>query len=112
MLPSYFPEGYEVVEFQNDDNDIGKTVYCMLSNGTNTIILDYTQYKDLENVSIVYQKDESDPDIYVVNGTEYYIMTNDDEYYTIWREGATEGTIYGLQSYEELEAVITSITGA
>lgn len=110
VLPKYLPEGYTasqpVVTAYSDFTD----VVCMLSNGEQFIMFQYRLRTD-DKKAPTYEKDEVDPDEYVVDGVIHSITTNEGTYQALWQQSNIECGIYGLNTKEELIRIIDSIYG-
>lgn len=108
ILPNYIPPGFEEVDTRYND-DSGVAIFmCRLDNGTNSIILQYRLLED-DASSSEYQKEDSSPEEYVVNGVTHYIIENLDLYTASWSTGALECSLHNVPSHEELIKMIDSI---
>lgn len=108
VLPSYLPEGYEVIDVQYNRAITSTDFVCLLEKGDSTIVLQYRLYTS-EDFSSKIEKDAEDPEIVKVGNTEFYVMTNYGTYCAAWVYGNIEGLIYGLDSHDELIQIIDSI---
>lgn len=113
MLPSYIPDGYEVQNTQCSLNP--RYVNCFVQmigqNGGGSIIIQYRLWLNEEGGSM-YQKDEGDPETYMLNDdTKVYVMTNWGKYKAVWMYGNTECSISGVLSRDEMYNIIDSIGG-
>lgn len=109
LVPAYIPEGYEQEEFYADTGN-GCTVYVsVLANGENTVIVQICQYAADDGNRANYEKDEADPEIYVINNIPHYIMTNMGRYHAVWADGLYEVSISGLKTKDDLIKMIDSV---
>ncbi|MDO4566693.1 MAG: DUF4367 domain-containing protein [Oscillospiraceae bacterium] len=106
LLPSYLPEGFEKDEIVVDCSQENALFFESLVNGDETIIYRITRVIVSGGL---FEKDESDPTVYEVGGIEHYIFTNMGQYCAAWLNGNFECGIFGLNSEEELHAIINSI---
>ena len=81
-----------------------------LVNRNKSIVFQYRLHKDSSGFAEI-QKDETDPQIYTLNGIDFYIFTNKDLYVGTWMDGNLECLILGIDSYDELIKIINSIYG-
>ena len=108
VLPQYFPEGYELVEFHYTPTSGAYAFFgCLYSNGTSFIGLNYN-VSYTENRRI-FTKDENSPEVYSLSGIDHYIMTNVEQYTAIWQNGNFECCLYGFTSREDLIRAIDSM---
>ena len=108
VVPNYIPNGYVFASTNYSDTYDGFYAECILNNGENDIILRYWISSSNQTYHF-YSINESEPEIYVRNGIEHYIMTNEDEFIVSWTNENLLCDISGLQSYDELIRMINSI---
>jgi len=109
LIPTYIPEGYEQLEIDLGDIGGGNWSYTDIyrrENDSNDLYISVVTVYDGG-----YEKDPDDPEIYVVNGIEHFIMTNMDDYRATWIDGNFRVCISGLGSREELIKMINSVYG-
>lgn len=111
VLPTYFPEGYEVVSTKSQEKKGYIKFDCLLSDGENSIILNYTLHLS-DNFNFKFEKTMQTPEEYESNGMLHYIMDNSGTYFAVWMVGDVECNIFGVSTYEELIKMIDSIYGA
>lgn len=113
IMPAYLPEGFIAEEGQTQCIELENTVLfvCLLTKEDSNIMVQYTFYTDgnIEDGTTVYSKDDGEPEEYKIGGITHYIMTNAGEYLTVWRNGAMECSISGVDSRDELIKIIDSI---
>ena len=107
-LPTYIPEGYTHIGTKVIDASTSSTLISMLANGNMNITFQYRLHKDANSYTEI-QKDIPDPQIYKLNGIDFYISTNDDLFVGTWIDGSLECLILGVNSYDELIKIINSI---
>lgn len=113
IVPTYLPEGFVAEEGQTQCLELDNMVIfaCLLTKGDSNIMMQYTFYTDgnIEDGTAVYSKDDGEPEEYKIGGDTHYIMTNVGQYLTVWRNGAMECSISGVDSRDELIKIIDSI---
>ncbi len=110
LLPTYLPEGYAEMSMQCLEMDNFVVLLCQLSDGENTISLQYRIYSGNDN-SVAYQKDEGIPEEYIVGGITHYFSSNEGKFRCIWINENVECSISGVDSRDELIRIINSIYG-
>ena len=108
LLPTWLPEGYELLGTQFDEMSSYTYFGAMLGRGESRLTISYRLYFE-EPLNIAYQKDEGDPEEYAAGGQLHYIMTNAGKYLCVWINDHVECFIGGADSREELVKMIDSI---
>lgn len=108
IIPTYIPEGYQVVRLDSAETTDDAMYVLLLSDGENNIVLHYRLYLG-DDAYPEYQKNDGDPEIYEVGGIKHYIAQNVDTFICMWRNGNLECSISGVNSREELIKIINSI---
>ena len=110
LLPTYIPEGYEAAATLCDDRENATVFSTMLSNGDDSIMLQYRLLKNAE-ATTEYQKNDGAVEEYVSDGNSdiFYIVGNLDLYTATWSDGNMECSIQNVPSHEELVKMIDSI---
>lgn len=107
LLPKYIPEGYKEDITFCDERENTTVFLCQLSNDGNYIVL---QYRLLKNeVLTEYQKNDGEPEEYVLNNLTHYITQNLDLFSASWVNGSMECSIQNVYSHDELIKMINSI---
>ena len=109
LLPSYLPEGYEVVDSGCVDTETWVEFYTYIFKNDEEILIRLCKHKNVKLSSGIYPKDEVNPEKYTHGGIDYYIMTNVDKSFAAWTSGDLEGQIAGLLDRETLINIINSI---
>lgn len=109
ILPTYIPEGYEVVSVDKYSNPAYEQYSCKLSNGRHSIVIEYVICAD--NRANELEKESDSPDIQTYNGTDYYFVSNDGKNYVSWSNGEIDGSILYTDSELDIERIIQSILG-
>ncbi len=109
-LPTYWPEGYEQSQLYSSDSPESYIVSGAFGEGGTRIILSYIQHlsgtpKDSFNI------DDQSLENYEHDGIKFHIMTNDGGFLAVWVQDTVEGSLSGVNSYEELTKILDSIGG-
>lgn len=108
LLPTYLPEGYELLDTRCDEQENATVFSCMLYNGEESIMLQYRLLKNGE-ATTEYQKEDVEVEEYVIFSNVHYIFENTGTYTAIWSDGFMECSIQNVPSHEELIKMINSI---
>ena len=111
VLPTYLPEGYEVVNTKSQVERDYIRFDCLLSNGKNSMILNYRQFL-AEDYSGEFEKTLNAPEKYDAGGITHFIMDNAGTCVVVWVNNEVECSITGVESMEEAKKIIDSIYGA
>lgn len=109
-LPAYWPEGYGQTQLETVCDSDSITVYGAYGEHGEWIILTYTVFSPKEP-TMQYNIDDDKPELYIHNGINFYIMTNEGTYLAAWSYETMECAISGVSSYEELIKILDSIGG-
>ncbi len=107
VLPSYLPEGYEVMEENYFSNSEYSVFYTALSKDDAFLSINCTQYYT-GNFSSEYEKDDPNPAVYYINGTSFYVFTNFGNPVIHWSKDNLDCSIIGAPE-GEIEKIINSI---
>lgn len=110
LLPTYIPEGFEMLDTRCDEQENSTVFTTMLNNGQDSIML---QYRELRNgeATTEYQKNDEEVEEYFVDGVEkeFFIVGNLELFTATWSDGNMECAIQNVPSHEELIKMIDSI---
>ena len=113
LIPTWYPEGFEA--FEPEDNSIEdyvNSVYCQYINKeeNRSYLAMVSQYYDPSSIeSTVYEKDETEIEIYEHDGKNFYIMSNLDSETATWSDGTFKMDIVGQLTVDEIKQIIDSI---
>lgn len=107
VLPTYLPDGYKVMEESYFSNGEYSVFYTALSKENAFLSINCTQYYT-GNFSSEYEKDDSNPAIYYINGTSFYVFTNFGNPVIHWSKDNLDCSIIGAPE-GEIEEIINSI---
>lgn len=115
VVPTWFPDGYELEEIQLPNPDITewKDVYCSFGNeeGQNLGLLITRYEKGFDISSAVYEKDNRPVVEYLGGNKLFYIMSNNNERSAAWSDGTVSISIFGPLSEDTIKTMIDSIGG-
>ena len=115
VVPTWFPDGYELQEIQLPDPDITawKDVYCLFRNeDEQTLRLRVAKYEeDYDISSMVFEKDGQPVKQYLGNDKLFYIMSNNSSNTAAWSDGRIVVSISGSLTEETIKSMIDSIGG-
>lgn len=113
LIPTWYPEGFEAFEPKdNSVEDYVDSVYCQYINKeeNRSYLAMVSRYYDSSSIeSTVYEKDETEVEIYDHNGKNFYIMSNLDSKTATWSDGKVKIDIVGQLTTDEIEQIIDSI---
>lgn len=107
VIPTYLPYGYSLKNLSFLDSFEGHTYNATFQSGETSFRL--TIVVQPTDINMFCPKDDSEPEIYTVNGIEHYLTTNEGHYRANWANGDVVCELYGLESKEELLRIIDSI---
>lgn len=107
FVPTWIPDGYELVDIRLDENPIQKTYIARYDNGDARLRISVKSFiaEDPEKVEI----NEDLIEIYESSGIEYYIFANMDQKQAVWIRDSYECYISGDLTVEEIKSMIDSI---
>ena len=107
IVPTWIPDGYVFEKVEVDENPIQHNYIALYRNDERLLTIAVYAYNmsDSQNIEI----DENLIDTYIVAGTEYYIMSNNQQVRAVWIKGYYECYISGDVTVGELKLMIDSI---
>lgn len=105
MVPQYIPEGYEQTELYVEPD--GASFCGVYENGEDCLVIQINRHDTTTDDQV--EKNSEDPEVYIANHTEYYIMKNVDRYNAAWFTGEYMCTILNANSKELLYSMLDSI---
>lgn len=109
ILPTYIPNGYEIITVDKFTNPSYDKYQCHLSNGADDIIIEYVLHAEVSNRQ--YEKDVNTPSVRTYNGVDYYFINNDNKNYVAWTYDNIDGVISFTDSGLDIERIVKSIPG-
>lgn len=111
VVPSWLPDGFELIGEVSVQEypDFGKVdFYATYSNGSDSCTMSITQSFN-STQGYTYEKISGEPEIYVVENVEHYIIQNSESIMAAWHCENLETSITATFSKSDLERVIDSI---
>lgn len=112
LAPTWVPEDYDFVCVELYDMDAMKGVYAVYTspyeNKNITIDIYYCRSKDFL-YNMLFEKDNVEPELYIKNERRFYVFPNSGTWTAAWSDTEYGITIAGVQSREEILAMIDSI---
>lgn len=113
LIPTWYPKGFESSEPIDDSvEDYVDSVYCEYINKeeNRSYLTMVSRYYDSNSIAAtVYEKDDTEIEIYENNGRNFYIMSNLDTLTATWSDGKMSIDISGQLEINELKHIIDSI---
>ena len=110
QLPTYWPEGYNLVRVKSVENPESNTVFGVFEENGNSVILSYMIFQS-GTPEMSYNIDDQSLEFYEHNGIKFHVMTNEDKFLAVWSTKNIECRLSGVESYEELIKILDSIGG-
>ena len=103
LVPRWLPEGYE---FERLETSYGEYRADFKKNEKSLKIqIHQTQTGNATRI----EKNDGEPEVYVVNGIDHHIVSNLERVSATWMNEGYECTIYGIPSIEDAHKIIESI---
>ena len=107
IVPTWIPEGFELVQIEKDSSPMREIYTVRYMNGDTIIRIQVTSYLSAD---ILNHEVENNPvEIYIHNGIEYYIFKNENQLRAVWLIDSYECLISGDVSIDELKMMIDSV---
>lgn len=107
LAPKWLPEGYVNTALRVMDSPKGRTIYASYENNDERLIITIRQTIGVQANQV--EKNDDLLEVYVANGTEYYIFSNTETLQAAWSIGEFECIIGGKITLEEIKMMINSI---
>lgn len=107
IVPTYIPEGYELDDITVDENPIQRIYVAKYVSGDKELMITVQSY--LENDLEIVEINDTLLEIYIVDGVEYRVFSNNQQLRTVWVKGSYECYISGELTLEEIKTMIDSI---
>ena len=113
LIPTCYPKGFESSEPIDDSvEDYVDSVYCEYINKeeNRSYLAMVSRYFDSEAIAAaVYEKDDTEVEIYESKGRTFYIMSNLDSMTATWSDGILSIDIIGQLEVNQIKRIIDSI---
>lgn len=109
IVPKHLPAGSAIADFKVKESSETSSYMIVFENADQTYYLRYTAHPSVFNE--FFPKDKEEPEIYSVDGVEYFITSNEGIYRAVWASGDVVCELYGIQEKEELLNILNSMFG-
>lgn len=107
LVPTWLPQGYSLVDIQSVDRPTVRTIYAQYQSNNDVITIQIHDYSNT-NPTQAEQSDLS-TEIYRVNGTNYYLLDNNNQIQIAFIKSHFECSIFGSFSLDTAKLIIRSI---
>lgn len=107
LVPTWIPEGYELLDVKVMESSLQRLFYAAYQQGDQLIKLSVSDY--LYSAPSYREKSGDEVQIYQSAGVDYYLFRNNDRLTAAWISGGFECSISGPVSVEEMKRMIDSI---
>ena len=107
LAPTWMPEGYENVDLKITNTPRARNIGAIYEKEGSDLIIKIRQTIGVQAPQI--EKSDEFMEVYVVDGVEYYIFSNNASLQAAWSIGEFECSIIGKITLEEMKAMIDSI---
>lgn len=107
LVPTWIPDGYEMVEITVDRSPVAKKYGAKYTKGDQFLTITVRDY--LDNVPVYVEQSDGLVEEYEVAGVTYYLFENYDVVKAVWIVDSYECYISGNVTIEELKQMIDSI---
>lgn len=113
VVPTWFPDGYELEETNYYENESSKIVFCKFTDeDEGWLHIQIINYESVDqNKASSAEKDATAVDKYTSNNQLFYIMNNRENCVATWSSDTWFASIAGSISEEEIKTMIDSIGG-
>ena len=107
VVPTWIPDGFELIELITDENPVQKNYIAVYKNGDKYLKITIRSHQGAYPEQI--EQEEGNGDISVADGIEYHYFSNLDQNRVAWVNGSYECYISGDVTVEQLEKMVDSI---
>lgn len=107
LTPTWLPDGYKNKDLRVMDSPRARTIVANYEKSNEELIITIRQTIGVQANQV--EKNDDLLEVYVANGTEYYIFSNTETLQAAWSIGEFECIIGGKITLEEIKMMINSI---
>ena len=107
LVPTWIPDGYEMVEITVDRSPVTKKYGAKYTKGDQFLTITVRDY--LDNVPVYVEQSDGLVEEYEVAGVTYYLFENNKQVHAVWIVDSYECYIAGEVTIEDLKMMIDSI---
>lgn len=113
FVPTWYPEGFEVIEIKASEDALGTSTLIMLVNNNRlSFSIGIDQYKENNYIDPqIFEIEGDSVENYESNGRTFYIFSNKDSITASWSDGRNLQRVWGNLSEYEIKSIIDSIGG-
>lgn len=108
LVPTWIPEGFELVDVTLEQTPKQKVYRAKYTNGEQAIRITVQDY--LDGTPVYVEQSEGLVEEYEIQGVTYYLFENNKQVHAAWIVDAYECNISGSVTIDELKMMIDSIT--
>lgn len=107
IVPTWIPDGYALQDVRMDETPMQRNYLALYADGEHRLKIVVKSYiaADPEKIEI----NEELLEVYTVNDTDFYILSNLERLRAVWLDGSYECSITGDVTMEEIKLMIDSI---
>ncbi len=107
VVPTWLPEGYELLEIKTEAVSDTKKVFAKFRNGTKEMLVSYKINQ--KHTTTKYERGISEASEYEINGVTHYIIENEENISIVWMSETIESIIVVNEENEIVRRIISSI---
>ena len=107
LVPTWIPDGYELVDVTVEQSPKKKTYTAIYTNEVQSLIITVRDY--LDGIPVYIEQDEGLVEEYQMLGMTYYLFDNNKQVQAAWILDSCECNIFGNVTIDELKTMINSI---
>jgi len=107
LVPTWFPDGYELVDITVEQSPKKKTYSAKYEDGDQVLRITVRDYLDVNPIYV--EQSEGLVEEYQILGTTYYLFDNNEQVQAAWIVDSCECNIFGDVTIDEIKTMIDSI---
>lgn len=107
IVPTWIPDGYELVDIRVEQTPLQKKYAAKYANGEQALRITVQDY--LDKIPVYVEQSEGLVEEYEVSGITYYLFKNNKRTQAVWIVDSSECRITGELTIDELKMMIDSI---
>lgn len=112
LLPTWYPEGFELEEQMVSADEMSAVVYLLFTREEDSFSVDISKYSSGDLVGErIYEKDSSPVELYTANGRSFYLFSNLGQLEAAWADGPLTISVGGDLTESELKSILNSMGG-
>ena len=107
VVPTWLPEGFQLVELKESSELNGPNIYAEFVRGSDSVILALSPSST--DLSKKYPKNDESAIVYDVAGVKHYLIPNEGFWNTVWTSVTTECSLVATLDIDTIYSIINSI---